>query len=374
MQWKRDAHSFRVNAFRSRFANYISLEATGAAIDNDGEALPEFAYRAVRARFHGADAGGSMRLLDGPSTLDLELRADVVRASNADTGEPLPRIAPLIRTGVDEFAYIVVRTSRDGGDIAVHRTGAFFPELSSTMQGRTDTLHKVKGGGWAHLNQQEHVEEIWKQTQMELSAEVDRLVYEQIRARRLASPGDDILSMLIEARDAEGHGLDDDELRDELVTLLTQEGFKQTASIQDKLHKKSYLDPKVDLTMPGQALLLDDKAVRHRVLHDDKIEMYGCGRQDVIDNRIDDRVLRTLIYLRLYRFDPTVTALECGHSFFTTSGNVSEHSSGDAVDIAAAELGEPLSSAVKAELLGYFVPAAEQMRNDTGLPISSPRR
>ena len=47
---------------------------------------------------------------------------------------------------------------------------------------------------------------------------------------------------------------------------------------------------------------------------------------------------------------------------------------GDAVDVAAAELGEPLSSAVKAELLGYFVPAAEQMRNDTGLPISSPRR
>jgi hypothetical protein len=30
-----------------------------------------------------------------------------------------------------------------------------------------------------------------------------------------------------------------------------------------------------------------------------------------------------------------VTALECGHSFLTTSGNVSEHSSGDAVDIAA---------------------------------------
>ncbi len=47
---------------------------------------------------------------------------------------------------------------------------------------------------------------------------------------------------------------------------------------------------------------------------------------------------------------------------------------GDAVDVAAAELGEPLSSAVKAELLGYFMPAAEQMRNDTGLPISSPRR
>ena len=32
---------------------------------------------------------------------------------------------------------------------------------------------------------------------------------------------------------------------------------------------------------------------------------------------------------------PTVSALKCGHCFLTTSGNVSEHSSGNAVDIAA---------------------------------------
>jgi hypothetical protein len=124
-------------------------------------------------------------------------------------------------------------------------------------------------------------------------------------------------------------------LPDELVALLSRQGFADTASIKDKLGKDSYLDPDVKLTMPGQALLLDDHAVRHAVLNDDQIQMYGCGRQDILDNRIDDRVLATLEYLRLSKFDPTVTALECGHSFLTTSGNVSEHSSGDAVDIAA---------------------------------------
>ena len=31
---------------------------------------------------------------------------------------------------------------------------------------------------------------------------------------------------------------------------------------------------------------------------------------------------------------PTVTSLRCGHGYLTASGNVSEHSSGDAVDIA----------------------------------------
>ena len=41
-----------------------------------------------------------------------------------------------------------------------------------------------------------------------------------------------------------------------------------------------------------------------------------------------------LEYLRSKGFTLTISALECGHSYLTTSGNVSEHSTGDAVDIA----------------------------------------
>ena len=51
--------------------------------------------------------------------------------------------------------------------------------------------------------------------------------------------------------------------------------------------------------------------------------------------QIDRRVLATLEFLAASGLKPTVTALECGHSFYTASGNVSEHSSGNAVDIAA---------------------------------------
>src|SRR5207247_10302471 len=32
-------------------------------------------------------------------------------------------------------------------------------------------------------------------------------------------------------------------------------------------------------------------------------------------------------------FKPPITALKCGHGYYTASGNVSEHSSGNAVDI-----------------------------------------
>lgn len=95
VQWKSGPHQASLSAFASRFANYIALESTGAERDVEGEMLPEFAYRAVRARFRGLEASGTARLLEGPQTLDLEMRGDIVRATNADTGQPLPRIAPM---------------------------------------------------------------------------------------------------------------------------------------------------------------------------------------------------------------------------------------------------------------------------------------
>jgi hypothetical protein len=45
-------------------------------------------------------------------------------------------------------------------------------------------------------------------------------------------------------------------------------------------------------------------------------------------------VLATLEYLTQQGFELTITSLKCGHGVYTTSGNVSYHSSGNAVDIA----------------------------------------
>ncbi len=105
LAWKSGANRAEVSAFVNRFRNYISLEATGNVRGADGgapapgeEALAEYIYRPVRARFRGLEASGNWRLLDRGPTLDFEWRGDVVRADNLDTGEPLPRIAP-VRVG-----------------------------------------------------------------------------------------------------------------------------------------------------------------------------------------------------------------------------------------------------------------------------------
>jgi Transglycosylase SLT domain len=85
----------------------------------------------------------------------------------------------------------------------------------------------------------------------------------------------------------------------------------------------------------GQVMLMSKEQLQRMVLADPRLTIYECGRQDVATGAIDRRVLATLEFLSASGMRLTVTALKCGHSYYTTSGNVSEHSSGNAVDIAA---------------------------------------
>ena len=81
--------------------------------------------------------------------------------------------------------------------------------------------------------------------------------------------------------------------------------------------------------------VLGGRALARRVLADPAVTIYGCGRQDILAGRIDRRVLAVLDLLSSAGLAPTVSSLQCGHSIYTTSGNVSEHATGSAVDISA---------------------------------------
>ncbi len=82
-------------------------------------------------------------------------------------------------------------------------------------------------------------------------------------------------------------------------------------------------------------LLLSKEALQKRVLADEGLSIYTCGREDIASGFTDRRILAMLEYLRSKGFELTITSLTCGHGYLTASGNVSEHSTGDAVDIAA---------------------------------------
>ena len=94
-------------------------------------------------------------------------------------------------------------------------------------------------------------------------------------------------------------------------------------------------DPFSENATVGQVLLMSKAALQQRVLHDPKLSIYACGRQDIATGQVDRRILAVMEYLVAKGYRLTITSLKCGHSYLTASGNVSAHSYGSAVDIAA---------------------------------------
>jgi murein DD-endopeptidase MepM/ murein hydrolase activator NlpD len=85
----------------------------------------------------------------------------------------------------------------------------------------------------------------------------------------------------------------------------------------------------------GQILLLSKPQLEQRVLNDPRITIYDCGRQDIRSHLIDRRPLALLEFLAASGLKPYVSTLKCGHSYYVAGGGmVSEHTYGDAVDIA----------------------------------------
>ena len=115
------------------------------------------------------------------------------------------------------------------------------------------------------------------------------------------------------------------------------DGWKllESTAIYRAKGKNPFTGPDAATPTIGQILLMSKETLMQRVLADPRIQVYGCGRNDIRAGAIDRRVLATLQFLVASGFNPTVTSLNCGHSYLTASGNVSEHSTGTAVDIAA---------------------------------------
>jgi cytochrome P450 len=115
----------------------------------------------------------------------------------------------------------------------------------------------------------------------------DALIKQQIERRRTTAKTarrDDVLALLLDARDEEGRPMTDDELRDELVTLLAA-GHETTASM---------LCWTIDLVLGNERVL----AALHR-----ELEKAGVGRPDADPNAVSrlpylEATLREALRLR----------------------------------------------------------------------------
>ena len=108
-EWKQGPHKFGITGFASQFSNFISLQPSATTF-GAADGLPDYQFQGVRARFYGIESNAKLRIVGGQSALlspnavhgamDLEFRADVVRAKDLTHNSYLPRIAPM-RMGAD---------------------------------------------------------------------------------------------------------------------------------------------------------------------------------------------------------------------------------------------------------------------------------
>lgn len=101
LAWRQGAQSFKAGVFSTQFARFIALDATGADMvvpGEDGQAdtsVPEYAFRPVRARLSGLELEARAALPLARLPLAASVTLDWLRGDNRDSGEPLPRLAPL---------------------------------------------------------------------------------------------------------------------------------------------------------------------------------------------------------------------------------------------------------------------------------------
>jgi hypothetical protein len=103
----------------------------------------------------------------------------------------------------------------------------------------------------------------------------------------------------------------------------------------DKATSLARYDRAVGLDALVNGLEASKAAIATKVLSDRNISIYAGGRNDIVSDKIDVRVLAMIAYLRESFGSVTVSSLFSGHRLYARPGVVSAHIYGRAVDISA---------------------------------------
>jgi hypothetical protein len=84
----------------------------------------------------------------------------------------LPHLVPLLLEQPEAVPAVVVRVDKTGGEVYTAGDGEL-PEQVDRVRGEQYPLHKVRGGGWAHLRMQHAVENSWLRNVKAVAERVD---------------------------------------------------------------------------------------------------------------------------------------------------------------------------------------------------------
>jgi hypothetical protein len=149
---------------------------------------------------------------------------------------------------------------------------------------------------------------------------------------------------ILRARGAAGHDPADRTTLRKLATRLASSGpakgdwarmvsYSGDTSFADRAAALARYDRAVGLSGLVKGLEAAKKSIATRLLSDRNVSIYEGGRNDIVQNKVDVRVLTLIAYLRESFGQVTVSSLVSGHRLYARPGVVSAHIPGHAVDI-----------------------------------------
>jgi hypothetical protein len=150
---------------------------------------------------------------------------------------------------------------------------------------------------------------------------------------------------ILRARGAEGHMPADRVTLGRLAARLASSGpsrgdwarvvaYSGDTRFADKAAALARYDRAVGLKALVNGLESAKASLATRLLADRNVSIYAGGRNDIVNDKVDVRVLAMIAYLRESFGQVTVSSLISGHRLFARPGVISAHISGHAVDIA----------------------------------------
>jgi hypothetical protein len=110
--------------------------------------------------------------------------------------------------------------------------------------------------------------------------------------------------------------------------------YSGDTSFADRAAALARYDRAVGLNGLVKGLEAAKKSIATRLLSDRNVSIYEGGRNDIVQNKVDVRVLAVIAYLRESFGQVSVSSLVSGHRLYARPGVISAHISGHAVDIA----------------------------------------
>ncbi len=151
---------------------------------------------------------------------------------------------------------------------------------------------------------------------------------------------------ILRARGATGHNPADRTTLRKLATRLASSGpakgdwarivsYAGDTSFADRAAALARYDRAVGLTGLVKGLAAAKKSIATRLLSDRNVSIYEGGRNDIVQDKVDVRVLALIAYLRESFGQVTVSSLVSGHRLYARPGVVSAHIPGHALDVSA---------------------------------------